>query len=153
MLSPLYLGIPFFCGWELFLQSIHMKRLLLIDDDADCLKALGNRLRFTFRESALTVDTAKSASIGIILAHTFTYDAVIVDLVMPGTTGDTFIQQLKQVQPDAPIIVISGSEPNDQYEANERGFTLAFFPKPIDFSAMQALLKPLLVTPDIGYAA
>ena len=73
---------------------------------------------------------------------------------MPGTTGETFIQQLKQVQPDAPIFAISGSsEPNDQYKATERGFTFAYFPKPIDFSAMRALLKPLLVTADIAYAA
>ena len=130
-----------------------MKRLLLLDDDVDCLKALGSRLRFAFRESDLTVDTAESASMGIILAHTFTYDAVIVDLVMPGITGETFIYQLNQVQPEAPVIVISGSEPNDQYKTTGRGLPLAFFPKPIDFSAMRALLKPLLVTSDIGYAA
>ena len=130
-----------------------MKRLLLVDDDVDCLKALGSRLRFAFRETGLTVDTAESASTGVILAHTFTYDAVIVDLVMPGTTGTAFIQQLKQIQPAVPIIVISGREPTEQTEKNGRLSALAFFPKPIDYSALRAVLRSLLVPADMGHAA
>ena len=111
-----------------------MKRLLLVDDDPSCLLALGERLRFAFRKDNLAVDIADSASTGIILGHTYRYDAVIVDLVMPGTPGMTFVKQLRQTQPDVPVIMVSGS--THQGEIGGQSEAVAFFPKPIDFSGL-----------------
>ena len=110
-----------------------MKRLLLVDDDPACLLALGERLRFAFRKEQLAVDIADSASTGIILGHTYRYDAVIVDLVMPGTTGITFVRQLRQTQPEVPVIMVSGLTTQDEIGALK---AVAFFPKPIDFAGL-----------------
>jgi DNA-binding response OmpR family regulator len=111
-----------------------MKRLLLVDDDPACLLALGERLRFAFRKEQLAVDIADSASTGIILGHTYRYDAVIVDLVMPGTTGITFVRQLRQTQPEVPVIMVSGLTTQDEIGAQLKA--VAFFPKPIDFAGL-----------------
>src|SRR5687768_18598009 len=83
-------------------------RLLLVDGDRECLTALSNRLRFALRDQRVELDVAESAATGLILAHSAHYDALIVDLIMPGVTPFKFIEQLAHIQPEAPIIVMSG---------------------------------------------
>lgn len=39
-------------------------------------------------------------------------DLVITDLVMPQMNGIDFVQQLRQIRPDVPVIVVSGSTRN-----------------------------------------
>ena len=39
-------------------------------------------------------------------------DLIITDLVMPKMNGIDFVQQLRQVRPDVPVIVVSGSTRN-----------------------------------------
>ena len=68
-----------------------MPHILLVDDDPICLAALAQRLRFGFREQRLEVDVADSAAAALILAHIHHYDALIVDLIMPGVTIPTEI--------------------------------------------------------------
>ncbi len=39
-------------------------------------------------------------------------DLVVTDLVMPQMNGIDFVQQLRQIRPDVPVIVVSGSTRN-----------------------------------------
>lgn len=111
-------------------------RLLLVDDDRECLTALSNRLRFALRDQRVEVDVAESAASGLILAHSIRYDALIVDLIMPGVPGFKFIEQLAHIQPVAPIIVMSGFDVQRcEEEVHRLGFT-AFLSKPINFAQL-----------------
>jgi DNA-binding response OmpR family regulator len=124
-----------------------MKRLLIVDDDYECLTALSNRLRFQFRTVSLVVDIADSASEGIILAHMHRYDAVIVDRLMPGIGGAVFVKQLRQIQPAVPVIMMSGGTPDDHMpddHMNELAL-VALLPKPIEFYELCEVLRSLLV--------
>ena len=85
-----------------------MPRILLVDDDPECLLALSNRLRFAFRKHGLKVDTAECAVTGLILAHEYHYDALFVDVVMPGITGLKFVEQLRVAATDARIFTDGG---------------------------------------------
>jgi DNA-binding NtrC family response regulator len=121
-----------------------MNRVLLVDDDRDCLLALGQRLRFTFRHLELEVDTAACATTALLLAHAYHYDALIVDVMMPGVTRFKFLEQLGRIQPGVPIIVMSGFDM--QYceaEVRRLGLT-AFLPKPLDFSKLSRGLAAVL---------
>jgi two-component system, OmpR family, response regulator len=121
-----------------------MKRLLIVDDDHECLSALSNRLRFQFRTVSLVVDIADSASEGTILAHMHRYDTVIVDRLMPGIGGAAFVKQLRQIQPAVPVIMMSGfgGTSGDQMSELE---LVAFLPKPIEFSELREMLRSMLV--------
>ncbi len=121
-----------------------MDRLLLIDDDRDCLLALGQRLRFTFRHLQLEVDTAASATTAFLLAHTYHYDALIVDVMMPGVTRFKFLEQLGRIQPGVPIIVMSGFDVQHCEEEVRRLGLTAFLPKPLDFSKLSRGLTAVL---------
>ena len=125
-------------------RGMMRNRLLLVDDDRDCLLALGQRLRFTFRHLHLEVDTAASATTALLLAHAYHYDGLIVDVMMPGVTGFKFLEQLGRIQPGVPIIVMSGFDMQHcEEEVRRLGFT-AFLPKPIDFSKLSRGLAAVL---------
>lgn len=121
-----------------------MARLLLVDDDRDCLLALGQRLRFTFRHLQLEVDTAASATTALLLAHVRPYDALIVDVVLPGVTRFKFLEQLGRIQPNVPIIVMSGFDVHHCEEEVHRLGLTAFLPKPLDFSKLSRGLTAML---------
>lgn len=91
------------------LRSI-VRHILLIDDDKDCLTALGDRLRFAFRGQTVEVDVADSASQGLMLCHASYYNVLIIDVLMPGTTGLKFVEQLRRTKPNVPVIMISGGD-------------------------------------------
>lgn len=121
-----------------------MPHILLIDDDRDCLTALSNRLRFAFRTHPLAVDMADSATTGLIASHATHYDALIVDVLMPGTNGLKFLEQLQRTQPDVPIIMISGWDVKGSEEQADRLGLVACLPKPIEFSMLRTLVKEVL---------
>ncbi len=110
-----------------------MPHLLLVDDDRDCLTALSNRLRFAFRGQGLEVDVADSAASGLISSHGAHYDALIVDVLMPGINGLKFVEQLRRTQPHVPIIMMSGWDVKSCEEQAARLGLIACLPKPIDF--------------------
>lgn len=125
-------------------RSVIVPHILLIDDDPICLAALAQRLRFGFREQRLEVDVADSAAAALILAHIHHYDALIVDLIMPGVTRFKFIEQLAHIQSEAPIIVMSGFDVERCEEEVHRLGLTAFLPKPIDFAQLRSGLMAVL---------
>ena len=121
-----------------------MAHLLLVDDDPACLVALAERLRFALRKQQLKVDAVDSAAEALILAHTRHYDALLVDLIMPGVIGFKFIEQLAHIQPSVPIIIMSGFDVERCEEEVRRLGLTAFLPKPIDFSQLHRGLVAVL---------
>ncbi len=121
-----------------------MPHILLIDDDRDCLTALSNRLRFAFRKQSLVVDIADSAVSGLIASHATHYDTLIVDVLMPGTNGLKFVEQLRRTQPDVPVIMMSGWDVKSCEEQADRLGLVACLPKPIEFSQLCTLVNDVL---------
>lgn len=121
-----------------------MPHLLLVDDDRDCLTALSNRLRFAFRGQGVEVDVADSAATGLILSHSAHYDALIVDVLMPGINGLKFVEQLRRTRPHVPIIMMSGWDVESSEDQAARLGLMACLPKPIDFSRLRMLVHQVL---------
>ncbi|HKO19026.1 MAG TPA: response regulator, partial [Acidobacteriaceae bacterium] len=121
-----------------------MPHVLLIDDDKDCLTALANRLRFAFRGQNVEVDVADSAITGLMLCHASSYDVLIVDVLMPGTTGLKFVEQLRRTKPDVPLIMISGGDvARCEEQAGVLG-VVAVLPKPLDFATLLRTIHEVL---------
>lgn len=78
--------------------------ILCIDDNHDVLEC-----EKAFLESfGFTVLTAPSAGQGLELAAAHSIDVVIVDYLMPEMDGHELAIKMKRVQPEAPIIMLSG---------------------------------------------
>ena len=56
----------------------------------------------------LTVDTAEDGSSGLAMFREKSYDVLITDLTMPGMDGFQLTSEIKRINPDFPVLVISG---------------------------------------------
>ena len=81
-----------------------MSRVLVIDDD----KFVRISIRTVLEADGYEVDEAKDAFEGMALQKAYTFDAAIVDLLMPHKDGLETIQGLKEYNPNLPILAISG---------------------------------------------
>jgi signal transduction histidine kinase/CheY-like chemotaxis protein len=81
------------------------RRLLIIDDE----EADRYVLRSVLRELPFSVAEAGSGEEGLRLAREERFDAIILDLVMPGLTGFEVLDRLKEdpVTADIPVIVVT----------------------------------------------
>ena len=85
-----------------------MKKLaanvLLIDDEEQFLEVLGERLE----TRGLKVNTVTSGEDALTLIDDKNYDAIILDLAMPGIDGIETLKLLKEKNPDLEIIMLTG---------------------------------------------
>ncbi len=89
-------------------------RLLVVDDDQLMLQALKRELgdayiHGVFGMYRLEVQCFEHADAALQDAHEQQYDVVICDYAMPGQDGIEFLHELRELQPDAVRILISGA--------------------------------------------
>lgn len=61
-----------------------------------------------------------SGSDAIELLKNFNPSVILMDIVMPGMNGFEASQKIRQINPDVPIIILSGNEATDSREAVEK---------------------------------
>ena len=100
--------------------------ILVIDDEAvirDGLKRVLDNERFG-------VETCKSGHSAIELIQEQDYDLIITDLKMPGMNGIEVLKAVKALQPDVPVIMITGYAPVDTAVEAMRHGALDYITKP-----------------------
>ncbi|BHH83572.1 response regulator [Desulforhopalus sp. 52FAK] len=79
-------------------------RVLLVDDEKEFTDALSKRLE----ARNLTVKTVNRGEDAVNMVDEYSFDAIILDLAMPGMDGLETLQQIKAKHPDAEIIMLTG---------------------------------------------
>jgi DNA-binding NtrC family response regulator len=103
------------------------KTVLLVDDNPVQLSAR----QMVLKQAGLEVQVATSAESALALLRSLSnaqnIGAVVTDHVMPQATGSEFVRLLRDVNPEVPVIVISGMpEAQQEYE----GLNVVFRQKP-----------------------
>lgn len=107
-----------------------LSRLLLVDDDQALLDALSGTLKARFGHFSL--DTCDSGVKALDLAKRQHYDTIIVDVNMPRMNGFEVLAAVKKLQPQTPVLLISGhADEAMMVRAIEEGAS-AVLPKPFD---------------------
>lgn len=113
--------------------------ILVVEDDADI-----NRLLCTILEGAgYTCRAAFSGSEAMLWAEKYDYDLVLLDLMLPGLTGEEFIAQIRKGK-TMPIIVLSAKVAvDDRVNVLHLGAD-DFIPKPFDNDEVLARVEAQL---------
>jgi DNA-binding NtrC family response regulator len=113
------------------------EKVLLVDDEQDFLESLAERMR----ARGMDVSTTTSAEEAIKMASTESYDAIVLDLMMPEMDGIEVLQAIKQKRPDVGVILLTGYATLDKgIEAMKMG-AMDFVEKPADLKVLSEKIK------------
>jgi DNA-binding NtrC family response regulator len=85
-------------------MGVSMNTILVVDDEA----AVRDGLQRILDGERFAVDTCLSGHRAIELLQDKEYDLIITDLKMPGMNGIEVLKAVKTLQPDVPVIMITG---------------------------------------------
>lgn len=115
-------------------------RILLIEDDKDVASFIKSGLE----QAGYVVDQAESGKDGLFLATTETYDALVVDRMLPGVDGLTIIRTIRASDIHVPVLILSAlDEVSDRVEGLKAGAD-DYLVKPFAFIELQARIEALL---------
>jgi two-component system OmpR family response regulator len=115
-------------------------KLLVIEDDKDVASFIKNGLE----QAGYTVDSADNGKDGLFLATTETYDAMVVDRMLPGVDGLTIIRTMRASDITTPALVLSAlGEVDDRVNGLKAGGD-DYLVKPFAFVELQARIEALL---------
>ncbi len=115
-------------------------RLLVIEDEINLLKIIKKRLK----EEGYEVDTAKDGEEGMDLAVSVTYDCIILDIMLPGKSGFTILNELRAKKIITPVLILTAKDTvNDKVEGLDLGAD-DYLVKPFSFDELLARLRALL---------
>jgi DNA-binding response OmpR family regulator len=112
-------------------------RVLIIDDNTDAADSMAMLLQIDGHD----VDTAYSPEDGIEKAASFDPNVVLLDIGLPRMDGCEVARRLRASGLKARIVAVTGhGEDRFRRHMQDAGFN-AHLAKPVDFTALDALLK------------
>ena len=113
------------------------ERVLLVDDEVEFVRALTARLE----TRGLVVDSAPNGSEALEKARDKTFDAIVLDLAMPGMDGIETLQRLREISPNLQIILLTGhGNVQTGIEAMKLG-ALDFLEKPVGIDVLLSKIR------------
>jgi DNA-binding response OmpR family regulator len=115
-------------------------RILIVEDE----KRLASSLRTGLEAEGFAVDTAYDGQEGLWYAREHEYDAILLDIMLPGLNGYKVCETLRAEEIWTPIIMLTAKDGDwDQIEALDTGAD-DYVTKPFSFQVLLARLRSLL---------
>ncbi len=113
------------------------EKILLVDDEKDFLEVMSERIE----ARGMEVTTAESAITALEQVESGGFDAIILDLMMPGMDGLETLKAIKKKNPDLQVILLTGHATIEKgIEAMKLG-AMDFLEKPADLDKLTAIIK------------
>ena len=109
-------------------------RVLLVDGEVAFLEVFSERLQ----SRGLEVSAVTSGEEAVPLANTKTFDAIVLDLAMPGMDGLQTLRQLLAVQPHRQVMILTGQATLQAAVEATRLGAVDIFEKPTDIETLLA---------------
>jgi len=115
-------------------------RLLLIEDE----KKLSRIIVRGLMAERFAIDCAASGDDGLELALTYTYDLIILDLMLPGMSGTEVLRRIRRSNLEVPVLVLTARDAlGDKVTHFELGAD-DYLTKPFAFAELLVRIKALL---------
>src|SRR3982074_137158 len=115
-------------------------RIMLVEDDA----MIGEAVRVALHDEAYAVDWVKDGAAAAVALQGGEYQAVLLDLTLPGEDGLALLQRLRRRGRKVPVIIISARE---TLEERIKGLDLGaddYLAKPFDVPELLARLRAVI---------
>ena len=111
-------------------------RILVVDDSQDIV----NMLRVALARHGFEIETTTSPEEALSMAAGRTYDAALLDLVMPGRDGAEVAQALRDKNPGLPVALLTAYTRSPLLQAAERA-GVRVFAKPVSIADLVDFLE------------
>jgi len=115
-------------------------RVLVVEDDAKIASFVVNGLK----QSGFAVDHCADGDEAHVLASTTTYDAAVVDIMLPKLDGLSLVQKLRKGGARVPVIFLSARASVDDRVKGLQAGGDDYLPKPFAFSELLARVQALI---------
>ena len=115
-------------------------RILVVEDDKKIASFVVNGLK----QSGYAVDHAAEGEQGLITAQSISYDAAVVDVMLPKLDGLSLIQQLRAKRIRMPILILSAKASVDDRVKGLQAGGDDYLTKPFAFSELLARIQALI---------
>ncbi|MDP6775335.1 MAG: response regulator [Candidatus Latescibacteria bacterium] len=107
-------------------------KVLLVDDEEEFVEALGMRLE----ARGFSVDVAHTGDAALEKAHEKAFDAIVLDLAMPGMDGIETLKRLRELNPDSQVILLTGWATVQKATEAMRHGALDLLEKPVEIEVL-----------------
>jgi two-component system OmpR family response regulator len=115
-------------------------RILLIEDDVKIASFIEKGLK----EAGFSVDKCTDGQSGLELALTGSYDAAVIDLMLPRLDGLSVIEAMRGQNINTPVLILSAKQSvDDRIQGLQRGGD-DYMVKPFSFSELLARVQALI---------
>lgn len=114
-------------------------KVLLVDDDSLTVEFLAK----TLREHGYAVDTAEGGEEGLFKAEGSDYDAIVLDVIMPGVDGWQVLSRLRKSRKTPVLMLTSRNAAADKVSSLDAGAD-DHLAKPFDLAELLARIRALI---------
>jgi len=115
-------------------------RCLLVEDYFPLRTNIGECLQ----EEGYIVDSSATGDEGLWFAKNHPYDAIVLDIMLPGVDGLTIVRKLRELQNKTPIILISARDSIDHRVEGLNAGADDYLVKPFALAELTARVKALI---------
>jgi two-component system OmpR family response regulator len=115
-------------------------RILIVEDD----HKIGSFVLKGLKEAGFAVDLSTNGDEGLHLALTGTYDAAVIDLMLPARDGLSLIGELRSRRMRIPVIILSAKRSVDERVRGLQAGGDDYLTKPFSFSELLARIQALI---------
>jgi DNA-binding response OmpR family regulator len=115
-------------------------RILLVEDEPDAARMLAKGLR----ENAYAVDLAGDGDAAIYQTSITDYDAIVLDVMLPGTSGLQVCRELRRRGSPVPVLMLTARDSVDDRITGLDSGADDYLAKPFDFGELLARLRAVI---------
>src|SRR5512135_618675 len=114
-------------------------RVLVVEDE----KKTASFIRKALQAEGFAVDVCHNGDDGLAAARSTPFDAIVLDIMLPGRDGLSLLRQLRERQNATPVLLLSArGEVNERVEGLNAGAD-DYLPKPFELAELVARVRAL----------
>ncbi|MFZ0008910.1 MAG: response regulator transcription factor [Steroidobacteraceae bacterium] len=115
-------------------------RMLLVEDE----RKVSDLVARALRAERYAVDVAADGQTGWEMADAYDYDLIVLDLMLPGLSGEELLKRIRRKNQQVPILILTARDATEAKVANFEAGADDYLTKPFAFAELIMRVKALL---------